>query len=157
MAPIKMPTQSGATKTSGSSADDTKIRLEEMKSDSMKVQGAFDIAKESLRVANSFLEVIKSNRQLQAKREEWEHRVAEAQKSVEKAEIELMKEKEVTEHHRIGADLYLQTLRPLVEIFDDIMKDISDPALDPQTRNELREKLLKWGELIVRAEVKVNL
>src|SRR5690606_31991799 len=85
MAPIKMPTQSGATKTSGSSADDTKIRLEEMKSNSMKVQGALDIAKESLRVANSFLEVIRSNQQLQAKREEWEHRVAEAQKNVEKA------------------------------------------------------------------------
>lgn len=157
MAPIKMPTQSGATKTSGSSADDTKIRLEEMKSNSMKVQGALDIAKESLRVANSFLEVIRSNQQLQAKREEWEHRVAEAQKNVEKAEIELSKEKEVTEHHRMAADAYREALQPLVTGFDEVMTNLSDPALDPQTRNEFRKMLLQWGELIVRLQVKVTL
>ncbi len=157
MAPIKMPTQSGATKATGSSADDTKIRLEEIKSDSVKVQGAFDIAKESLRVANSFLEVIKSNQQLQAKRAEWENRVAEAQKNVEKAEVELRKEKEVTEHHRMAADAYRNALQPLVTGFDEVMTNISDPALDPQTRNEFRKMLLQWGELIVRLQVKVEL
>jgi len=152
-----MPTQSGATKATGSSADDTKIRLEEIKSDSVKVQGAFDIAKESLRVANSFLEVIKSNQQLQAKRAEWENRVAEAQKNVEKAEVELRKEKEVTEHHRMAADAYRNALQPLVTGFDEVMTNISDPALDPQTRNEFRKMLLQWGELIVRLQVKVEL
>ena len=133
-----------------SAAEDPKITLERIKAGSAREQGALEVAKESLRVVTSFLDVMKSNQQLQAKRVEWESRVAEAQKNVDKAEVELKREAQVTAQHRVNADRYLEALRPLVDAFDDIMKEMSDPAIDAESRKEYRKELLNFGQLIVQ-------
>lgn len=149
---IKLPKQmSGAGfSTECQSTEDPKIQIEKIKREAGREQGQLAIIKETIGLFDSFLDVIKSNQNLESKRVEWESRVAAAQSEVEKAQVDLQKERELTTRHSGDLQAVRVTQQRLIVLFDQIMEEMSDPAMDTEKRNASRKFLLDLAEQMVK-------
>ncbi|WP_442596632.1 hypothetical protein ACSBPU_06755 [Parapusillimonas sp. JC17] len=149
---IKLPKQmSGAgLSTEYKSTEDPRVEVEKVKREAGREQGQLEIIKETIGLFGSFLDVVKSNQNLESKRVEWESRVAAAQSEVEKAQVELQKERELTTRHSGDLQTVRVTQQSLIAFFDQLMEEMSDPAVDTETRNASRKSLLALAEQMVK-------
>lgn len=131
---------------------ETKSRVEVTKLESQaKIEVAkLQVAKEAIVATQSFFEVLKSHKVLQATRVEWEGKVQTAKTSVRKAEVDLETARENNKPKMEELEQSRAVLSRLLLLFDEVMREVSDADLSNEVRKESRQYLLKLSDHIVQ-------
>lgn len=149
---LKLPTRGTGMPpvTDVPAAEDSKIRLEQIKADSAKEAGRLQVIKESIGLLRSVLDVMKSHQQIQTTRTEWEGRVNQAELQVRQAENELRQEEHKTARHLEELQVIRDTQIRLLDLFDQVMAEMSGGNIDAESKRESRQYLLRLAEKLVQ-------
>ena len=150
---LRLPTRSSSSTPSHTevlAAEDSKIRLAQIKAGSGVEMARLQVMKEGLALLGSIADVAKSWNNLQATRAEWDGRVKQAEVQVKAAEIALQQVQSETSRHMAELEAFKQSQSALLRLFDAAMDDLSNNALDAEKKAESMRFLLQLADLIVK-------
>ena len=133
------------------------LQIEEHKTERAKIDGGakgevakLQVAKEAISTVNGVIELFKSYNELEEKRTEWGGRVEKAEIDVRKAQVALDKAREDNRPRMEALHHNRKILDPLLEMFDEFLREMKAASLGDESRAKLREYLIKLSEQLVQ-------
>lgn len=127
-----------------------KTKRSEINSKAKVEVAKLQVAKEAISATRSFFDVLKSHTELKITIAKWEGRVNEAEELVKKAQYQLEKCREDNKSRMEELKGWREAQDRLLWLFDEVLKQATDPELSEEVRKEARQYLLQLSDRIVQ-------